>query len=76
MRWLEKLLFFIGILEILLGCLGTHLFLLLPSIFALQLLTSVPLALYVALLRFDCGAASLGLVSMIYWAQPPPLSGF
>lgn len=40
MRWLEKLLFFIGVLKILLGCFGTHLFLLPPSIFALWLLAA------------------------------------
>lgn len=68
MRWLVKLLFFIGVLEILLGCLGTHLFLLLPSIFALWLLASAVLSPYVVLLHVDCVAASLGLVSQIYCA--------
>ena len=46
--------------------LGTHLFLPLPSIFALWLLTFAPLTPHSVLLHVHCLAARVGLVSLIY----------
>ena len=47
--------------------LGTHLFLPLPSIFALWLLTSAPLTPHSVSLHFHSSAAWFGLLSLTYW---------